>query len=285
MTRSISTGISPVGIFLNHTLGVAFLLFLLEDTVDRLVSWAFISVEFWPLIVLFAHLEFDWYGWIPVGVTRRRSTHSERASARVDATFSTRAKLLVSAPCSTAAAAIDGCHNQFFVIATIAIQFLPVKAHIITANALEADDYFGKISTDSYITQVLHNLVNGAMGGSWLTAALSQVRFAPDGTWLMLIDMRPDSPEPSSPDVRRPARFCCCPRLCIFGSHRAPDALSWLVRAGSANGSLYMLGRHLACNTGDACLAGRQLASSSAGRAGRGMRRAPLCGDFVCDNK
>jgi hypothetical protein len=194
-------------------------------------------------------------------------------------TFSTKAKLLVSASRSTATAVADGCHTQFFVVATLAIRLLPVKAHIITANAPEADDDFGKISTDSYIPQVLLNILNPALDGAWLTATLSQVRFARDGTWLTLIDMRPDSPEPLSPDVRRSALFCRRPRLCISISSRASDPLTRLVWSGSADGTLYVLGRHLARAAGDARLAGPQLASGTAGGAGRGIKPAAICDD------
>jgi hypothetical protein len=284
MTRSISTGISPVGIFLNHAVETIFASFLVKGLVDRLIGWAIIGVEFWPIIVLFGRLEFDWYGWIPVGVTRRRTTHSERASARVDAAFSTRAKLLVGAPRSTATAMADGCHS----VLSCRYPCHPIlarKAHIITTNAPEADDNFGKISTDSYITQILHNLSDAAFDGAWLTAALSQVRFAPGGTCLTLINMLSDSPELWSPDVRRPALFCRRPLLCIPGSSCASDSFQRLVRSSSADETLYVLGRHLARDARDARLAGPRLASGTAGGAERGMKRARLCDDFIFDNK
>lgn len=61
------------------------------------VGWA--ALLLWVQTNLALRLEWTWgvfRGWIPVGVSRRRPTHSERASARADASFLWRDRIIVS---------------------------------------------------------------------------------------------------------------------------------------------------------------------------------------------
>ncbi|BGP47386.1 hypothetical protein JCM10450v2_003238 [Rhodotorula kratochvilovae] len=72
----------------------------------------------WKLVLLL-RLEFCWGGplnWLPVGVSRRRYTHSERASARADLLFNWKSRFLA------------------IVVFTLAYRFSNRLPHLVTAN-------------------------------------------------------------------------------------------------------------------------------------------------------
>jgi hypothetical protein len=64
-----------------------------------LVFLALFFIPYFAKLSLYLRLEWQWggpRGWIPVGVTKRRATHSERNSARADAKFDWKLRIAVS---------------------------------------------------------------------------------------------------------------------------------------------------------------------------------------------
>lgn len=109
MTRSLSTGISLPFEIAYSTLST---IVLTRDVVNSFVHrGSFFEHIFVPTVIflifasilcsqasLFFGLEWLWggpKGFVPVGLARRRPTHSERASRRADAQFDWRLRVLV----------------------------------------------------------------------------------------------------------------------------------------------------------------------------------------------
>lgn len=64
-----------------------------------LVFLVLFLIPYFTKLSLYLRLEWQWggpRGWIPVGVTKRRATHSERNSARADAKFDWKLRVAVS---------------------------------------------------------------------------------------------------------------------------------------------------------------------------------------------
>lgn len=155
------------------------------------IGW--VGLLLWLQANLALRLEWVWGGfrdWIPVGVSRRRPTHSERASARADASFLRRDRIIVSLSAvqsSRSESMTDTFPSlalslppflQLFVGICLLKRFLP-SLHLITASPPlptgENAYTFSTTPDTTFFIRTVVSLVDPFSTALWYSALLSQL--------------------------------------------------------------------------------------------------------------